>query len=512
MRALFRALTGALFLSCTASPASAAWHEAKTKHFIIFADTTPGELRSYATKLERFDQAARMARQIGDPPLTDANRLTIYLLGEVDELDRVVGSGSGVYGLYVTRAAGSFAFVAKKTGRRDGDLNSDIIFFHEYAHHLMLQNMAAALPAWLVEGFAEFFSTARITEDGSVTFGAAANHRATGVLSLNNYLTLPEMVGSKYKRLSAWQWELIYGRGWLLTHYLTFEPSRRGQLDRYVAGIQNGQSALDSAKAAFGDLKQLDRELNRYATRRQISGIVVKPEQAQLGPVSIRPMSAAEAAIMPVRMRSDYGVSRRASRQLAAQARKIAAAFPTDPFVQTTLAEAEYDARNYPAAIAAAERAMAADPANSRALIFKGRALMEIAKGNPANADWAAIRAWFTRANRIDPEDPEPLMLFYEGFVAAGARPTANAVKGLLYALAQAPQDDQLRMMAVRQLLADGRLSEAKREFAPLAFDPHAGDFRETAEKIVEAIDSGNAPAALAHLEEWQSEQKKKEG
>lgn len=502
-------LWAAMALMSAASPGRAAWHEAKTKHFIIYGDDAPSELRDYAIKLERFDQAARLARQMGDPPLTDANRLTIYLLREVGELDRVVGSGSGVYGMYITRAAGSFAFVAKKTARRDGDLDSDIIFFHEYAHHLLLQNAAAALPAWLVEGFAEFFSTARINEDGSVTFGAAANHRATGVLSLNNYLTLPEMVGGKYRRLTAWQWELIYGRGWLLTHYLTFEPSRRGQLDRYVAGIQKGQSALDSAKAAFGDLKQLDRELNRYATRPQISGIVVKPEQSQLGPVSIRPMRAAEAAMMPVRMRSDYGVSRRNSRQLAAQARKIAAAFPNDPFVQSTLAEAEHDARNYPAAIAATERAIAADPAYSRALIYKGRALIEIAKENPANADWAAIRSWFTRANRIDPEDPEPLMLFYQGFVAAGAQPTANATKGLLYALALAPQDEELRMMAVRQLLADGRLVEAKREFAPLAFDPHARDFRETAEKILEAIESGNASAALAHVDAWMREQKK---
>jgi hypothetical protein len=59
-------------LLAAAAPAHASWHEARSRHFIIYADADAGELNAYATKLERFDQAVRMARGMGDPPLTDA--------------------------------------------------------------------------------------------------------------------------------------------------------------------------------------------------------------------------------------------------------------------------------------------------------------------------------------------------------------------------------------------------------------------------------------------------------
>ena len=508
MRLFLGWLVAALALVTAAAPARATWHEARSKHFIIYGDVDAAELRDYATKLERFDGAVRNARMMQDPPLTDSGRLTIYLLRDADALARLAGWGT--YGQYIARASGSYAFVAKNKGKGDWDLNSDIIFFHEYAHHLMLQNLTAALPQWFVEGFAEFLATARMNDDGSVTLGAPANHRAAGVFAFHRDMLLSEILAGKYKHLTGWQQELVYARGWLLTHYLTFDPSRRGQLDHYVAAIQKGSDSLQAAKAAFGDLRRLDSELRRYAARRQLTGIVVHPDPSKLGPISVRPLGAAEAAIMPVRIRLDHGVSRRTARPVAAQARKIAAAHLNDPFVQATLAEAEYDAENYAASIAAAERAISAHPSNTRALMCKGRALMEIANQQPAKVDWAAVRGWFTRANRVDPEDPEPLMLFYQTFVAAGVGPTANAAKGLLYALVLAPQDEDLRMMAVRQLLADGRLTEAKREFGPLAFDPHVGDFRKTADKILEAIDSGNTAAALAQIDAWRRAQRKK--
>lgn len=504
MLKLLSGLVAAL-LFAAAAPAHAAWHQAKSKHFIIYADSSTEELRDYATKIERFDQAVRLARSMDDPPLTDSSRLTIYMFQNVAEFSKFLGWG-GTYGIYRSRASGSFAFMARNETKARGALTSDIIFFHEYAHHLMLQNSSVAYPTWLVEGFAEFLATARMEDDGSVTLGAPANHRSSGVFALGHELPLSAMVGGTYRGLTQWQQELLYARGWLLTHYLTFEPSRRGQLDRYVAGIQAGRRATDSAKAAFGDLQQLDRELDRYASRKTLSGTVVKPDAAMIGQIDIRELTPSEVAIMPVRMKSDFGVGRSSASKVAAQARKITAKFPNDAVVLAALAEAEHDAGNFAAALAAADKALASQPALAHALIYKGRALMKMARKNPAAADWVGIRSWFARANRLDPEDPEPLMLFYRTFLVAGAKPTENATKGMLYALALAPQDGYLRLMAVRQLLTDRNLAEARRQFAPLAFDPHAGDFRKTADEIVAAIDAADATKALTLIDAWKRE------
>ena len=74
-------------------------------------------------------------------------------------------------------------------------------------------------------------------------------------------------------------------------------------------------------------------------------------------------------------------------------------------------------------------------------MLLKGRAMMAMAKAAPATADWTAIRSVIARANRLDPENAEPLVMFYRTFVAQGVQPTKNAIDGLFYAVALAPQD-----------------------------------------------------------------------
>ena len=499
MRILF-----ALLAALLASPALAQWHEARSNHFIIYADADPAELRDYATKLERFDQAVRTARQMDDPPLTDAGRLTIYALKDVAALDRVAGTGRSIYGVYSPRATGLYAFVTMTKAKAKTDMSADIVFFHEYAHHLMLHGASSAYPPWLVEGFAELLSTAIVGEDGSVTLGSAANHRSIGVFALDHELTLSSMVGNQRRYLTAWQRELVYARGWLLTHYLTFEPSRTGQLERYVASIQSGQPALEAAKATFGDMRDLDRELDRYAARKTMSGMIVQTDAAKIGPIAIRRLGEGEAAIMPARMQAHFQVDRVTAPRIAGRARKVAAKFLDDPVVQAIAAEAENGARNYLAAIAAADRALSADPSNGHALVQKSRALLELARESPATADWEAIRRLLAQANHLDTEDPEPLMLFYRTFADAGAAPSASAVSGLLYAVVLAPQDDKVRMMAVRQLLIDGRAAEARDHLLPMAVDPH-GNLGDAAAEILDSIETAQVGKALELIDAWTS-------
>ena len=491
----------AVAIAAAGTSAHAAWHEAKSNHFIIDGDLDPQVIGDYARKLERFDQAVRMARQMPDRPLTDSERLRIYVVRSASDWEDLTG-GDGLLGEYIARASGAYAFVAKIEGDRPGDYNSDMILFHEYSHHLMFQNWAAALPTWVSEGFAEFFSTAKINDDGSVTLGSGANQRSIGIYAVHHDFSLTEMLRGSEKQLNGWQLELIYSRGWLLTHYLTFDHARRGQLDKYLAGIQNGESAIDSARAAFGDLGQLDRELDHYAKQDEIPGIVVHPDPSKLGAVTVTSLPPAESALMPLRIRTDYGVTPATSKVVAGDALSRASAYPDDPFAQAEVAEAEYDAEHYDLAEAAADRALAANPNYVRALIYKGRVAMALAKASHAAADWNKVRGWFARANRLDTENAEPLMLYYQSFVAAGEHPTDSAIKGLMYALVLAPQDTKLRWMAVRQLMLDGKLDEAKRTLAPIVFDPHAAAVDDRPEQILTALESGDAAKGVSLIDD----------
>jgi predicted Zn-dependent protease len=205
---------------------------------------------------------------------------------------------------------------------------------------------------------------------------------------------------------------------------------------------------------------------------------------------------------MPALVRSARGVDTKTAPEVAALARAAASSYPADPEVQRELAEAEFDAGNYAASRDAAVRALAIDPKFEKALIYKGRAEMELSASNP-KADWTAIRQNFLIANKIDTEDAEPLFLHYESFVRAGQRPTANATEGLIYSLALAPQDKGLRMTAVAAMIADGHLAEARSALAPVAFDPHSSKGREQARKIMDALGSKDEKAAMSALESF---------
>jgi tetratricopeptide (TPR) repeat protein len=403
---------------------------------------------------------------------------------------------SGVAGFYRARASGALAFVHADRADHALDLSGRTVFFHEYLHHLMLQNTDLPLPGWIVEGAAELFATARNQADGSVMIGAAPTHRAYGLLAENS-IPIEQMVGAANVKMTGAQRDGFYGRSWLLTHMLTFEPSRRGQLTSYVTGLQKGQTPINSAKAVFGDLKRLERELNSYVMRRRLAVFQVPASDLKVAAITMRPLSAAENAILPVVMRSDRGVRKDTAPRIAAQARQVAARFPADANVLAALAEAEQDAGNNATAIAAADRALTATPGMAKALVMKARAQLALARAQPAQANWSAIRDTIVRANKADTENAEPLQLFYESFLLQGVAPTRNAISGLIYAQQLAPQDQGLRMTAIHQLARDGKLAEARNLFAPMAYDPHAGETRERRLALLAALDKGERDKAL---------------
>lgn len=488
----------AVALTAAGSSAHAAWYEAKSAHFLILADESPRDLEQFALKLERFDKAVRLVRAMDDPPLGDAGRLTVFVLKDTDTVSKMaVGTKSPIYGFYIPKAAGSVAFVPRRTdGGDDWDLSADTVFFHEYAHHLMLQNTDSALPPWLVEGFAEFFSTAQFPRDGSVQLGTPANHRAPG-LYLTNPVPIEKLLGEGLKdKASDVEMDAFYGRAWLLTHYLTFSPKRDGQLAKYVEEVRAGKDLLTAARDAFGDLKKLDGDIDDYLQENRFRYLSVKGDLFKGISAGVRPLGAGEAAIMPVRIRSSRGVDDKTAPEVAAQARAIAASYPDDPAVETALAEAEFDEHNYAASEQAANRALSKSPALTKALVYKGRAEMELAAGDP-KADWNAIRNQFIAANKLDTEDPEPLLLFYESFGRHRQPATADAIAGLEYALVLAPQDQGLREMVVWQLIVDNHLAEAREALGPLAFNPHSSDGREQARKVMAALAANNRQAAL---------------
>lgn len=485
----------ALALAVVATPAAAAeWREASTDHFLIYADASEKWTRGFAERLERMAAVLRTLQPHGDASNTRSNRIVIYVVG-LEGVQRLCGRCGSVAGFYVPRAGRSVAYTARTRTEDEGDMTSDIVLFHEYAHHFMFSSADRVFPSWYSEGFAEFLSTMKIKADGSVEIGLPAAHRAYNLLTANMKI---EKLFERPAVMNGEEADIFYGRSWMLTHMLTFDKARSGQIDRYLTLLYQGKPNLTAAREAFGDLAILQKQLNFYVTK-PMRYVRMSAARAQPGTISLRTLTPGESAMMSVRLRSDRGVDNKQALALIPEARRQAARFATDPGAQVVLAEAEYDAGNDAEAEMAVDRALAADPKNMKALIYKGNVLVRRAVDAKSTdpAAWRAARSWFVKANAIDNDAAEPLLLFYQSFAAAGAKPTANAAAGLARALELSPQDPGLRVLTARQFLMDGKLKDARRVLLPLAFNPHIPADRNGAAKIVAMIDAGKPSADI---------------
>lgn len=470
------------------SPANAEWHEASSDHFVIYADQGPEQLRKFADRLERYHSGLEIILNTDLPKPSPSSRVTVYMVRNDTEVRKLQGDKkSFVQGFYMPRAGGSVAFVPETISGSADSLDPYRILFHEYAHHFLIGSTARGYPLWFSEGFAEFLSSVKFERDGGIGLGAPARHRGYELM-LAKPVPIERLLDTAgYLKSKTKAYDEFYGRSWLLFHYLRISGQRKGQLASYVTALFNGKSETEAAQEAFGDLSVLDKELDKYLRQPRMNYMPVDAAKLTVGEIRLRKLDKAESAAMAVVLRSKRGVNEESAKALLPEARVIAAQYPEHPAVLTALAEAEFDAGNDGAAIAAADKALARAPDNINAHLQKGYALarmMESAE-NPGKAA-VGVRAQFLKINALENDHPIPLIRYYTSFRESGRDPTKNAIEGLEWALTLAPYDQGLRMMVASQQLMDERYLNAQETLIPLANSPHASVLTEAANMLLE--------------------------
>jgi hypothetical protein len=488
----------AVFLAMLVLPAAAhaEWFEASSTNFVIYANDSERDIRKFTEQLERYHEAMTIVTGLQLAPPSPSNRVTVYVVGNVSKVQRLFGAGGrNIGGFYIPRAGASAAFVPSINVSRAADFSMHTLL-HEYAHHVLLSNSSLPSPRWLGEGGAEFFSGARFSDDGGLTLGLYEESSFYQFRFLDN-VTAEELVDPEQYDGSRAAADSFYSKSWLLYHYLTFDEARRGQLRKYVGLMAAGKSSRDAAIEAFGDLRELEVELSGYMNRPRMMSMVFKPGQLQPGPVTIRKLRAGEAEIMPVRIASRRGVNPAQARELLADARAVAAKYADDPAVEAALAEAEYDAGNDAEAIAAADAAIATDPAQVNAYIQKGYALFRRAADATPEERPDAYReaaAPFLALNKLEPDHPLPLFFYYLSFAARDEEPPPVAVQGLERALEVAAFDLVLRMALVGHQISSRDYQAARRSLGPVAYNPHGGALAAAAASVIDFLDTQADP------------------
>lgn len=486
---------GAVLLGCAglAAPAHAEWTEAKSPHFTVYADAPESELKSRTLRLERFDAALRGLFKVEGDDST-----TLYVTHGAEEIRRLIGRDN-VLGFYRGDAQGPVAFIPETLGNNISGITPDQIMFHEYTHHILLSNEKAVYPSWVTEGLAELFSTASFRSDGSVVIGAQVKNRGYAMLGMSHW-TVKRLLDSDVHRPTDDERIELYSRGWLLCHYLLISGKRPGQFFAYIAAVNKGQKPLEAAQAVFGDLDKLNGEIESYIAQGSLPSSVLSAERIKAATnVTLRKLTPGEAAIMPYRMASANGVNSTTAGPLAAKAHAAADRFTDDAFVQRALAEMDFDARDYERADAEAARALALDPANMMAMIYRGRvAAMKAVKAGGPQADglWKEARGWFLKANKQSGDYALPYILFYDSFIAAGQPVPKDAQEGLKAAAILAPSDSFVRVRLADVLIHAGEIAQARALLAPLAANVDEGG-QTPFVKLVQTIDGGADQATV---------------
>jgi len=151
------------------------------------------------------------------------------------------------------------------------------VIYHEYTH-LLLSKSEEWMPLWMNEGLAEFYQNTDIHEK-VVDLGLPIRENLA-VLHDNKLLPLSTLFtvdnNSPYYHEEN-KGSIFYAESWALTHYFLIKDNleKSHHLADYGALLEKKTDPVTAAIQAFGDLKQLQSNLERYI--RQASFTYFRP-------------------------------------------------------------------------------------------------------------------------------------------------------------------------------------------------------------------------------------------
>jgi hypothetical protein len=503
------------------------WKEAESDHFIIYSDGDEKALTKLSGRLEAVHYLLKIATNAQEPKDGRLVKVKVYSVGDIADVRRLIGDPqSSAAGYYDPQLAGAISVIPRNSGT-DGSFSGELILFHEYGHHFMLQYQAAAYPAWYVEGFAEIIGTASFEKPGLITYGKAARHREAEMRYTKRYPAAKMVDGRFMKDKGSEGWG--YDDAWALTHYLTFSDKRKGQLGAYIRAINAGQPFAEAAKV-FGDLNTLTREVNIYIDGGSMPYKTPPlPPEVQKAPV-IRPLTIAQAEFLEDKivmerlakistkeeydewakkaekdgkpLKKDFDtyykeeVAKRDKWMTGLNAR--VARFANDPATWIVKAHAECMAKNFKDCQTSADRALALQPDNWEAQLRKGQALIGLAKTGPEATRSSLAkdgRKWVLKANASNSMAHEPLLYYYESFGADGKAAPDSAVDSLNQVVSTVPQLEEPRLKLGTELMVRKLYGQARKVLTPLAYSPHESPQQDKAQALIASIDKAEGKA-----------------
>jgi tetratricopeptide (TPR) repeat protein len=265
-------LAAGLILLCTvltgaASAAPPSWVEVRSPHFLAISDAGEKPARHLLDELERMRWVFQTLYPEGkvdsaEPILVLAakNRKTFQTFEPAPYLAKGALALSG----YFLRTQDRLYILLRLDA--EDEQHPFATVYHEYTH-LQFSSIAEWLPLWLNEGIAEFFQNTQIRDK----YAMLGQPDANDILYLRENRLIPLPVLFKVDANSPYYHEeekgsVFYAESWALTHYLqvTDHEKRTHKLQDYLQLVSHHEDPVAAAEKAFGNLQQLQGELEAY--------------------------------------------------------------------------------------------------------------------------------------------------------------------------------------------------------------------------------------------------------
>jgi hypothetical protein len=476
------AALGLLALLPTA--AQAKWLRAESPRFIVYSDRGESVLREYVIQMETFDSLLRARHglpETGAPP----RKLPIYLVRDRDDLQRTWHkAGEAVAGYYTPGGADTFAVAVL-----EGDDDDSVTIKHEYTHHFMLQNFPGAYPAWMVEGYAEYYSMTRIrgafVEVGRVNDWRSSDLRDGAWLKIADVLSNKRGAGSR-------NWSDFYAESWLLTHYLMSDPARFQQFRAYASAVGKGADPVVAMTQATDlSIDALDQVLRKYMNT-GLAYTQYKRTDFTLPPITVTTLPPSADALLLDRLQLVAHYYKDTNASYLPMIRGKAAKFAGDQLATLALGQAEMELGDPAAGRALLEDWIRTHPGDAEAMFVLGGHLLAQAReekdGTKSGELMAAARDVLRQAAAVTPTDYRILYAYAQARRGEAGYPTVETQTLLVTAYKQAPQVVGLRYELVQVLMARRHWREAEALLRPLVNDPHGGDVAAKARQLMERV------------------------
>ncbi len=496
-----------LFAIGFGAPAEARWLRAESPRLIVYSDGSESVLRQYVDLMETFDSLLR-ARH-GLPETGTPNRkLPIYLVRSREDLQLTWNkAGGGVAGYYSPGTADTFA-VATMEARGE-----DTALLHEYVHHFMLGYFPGAYPAWMVEGYAEYYGQTEI-KNGFVEVGQVAEWRSSQLLN-RKWMSTRDLLANKRGRDDS---SAFYAQSWLLTHYLMSDPDRFRQFQAYASAVGKGADPVKAMQDATGQTPEdLEKTLRRYMA----SGLkIIQYKQTAFSkpPITITTLPPSADDLLLERIQIVAKAAKDADPGYLAMIQRRAAKYPGDQLALLALSQAEMELGDHAKGRSLLEAWLKDHPDDVEAMYVLGTHLFYDAleredededdsnaedgkaqeKAPPGIKDPAMLadaQTWLKKAATLAPNDYRVLYAYARTRRGESDYPSQEVQEVLIRAYRQAPQVVPLRFELVQVLIARRHPREARALLQPLLNSPHGGAVVEAAKSLLKRIEALEARA-----------------